>query len=88
MICLPRMKQYNARNATRITHTASASLEVPPVNHYINAMIVKSRLIILNAIDHLKSSASLYAFIKANSPSLPGSALPCSIPKIPLKPFL
>ena len=35
-----------------------------------------------------KLSASRYAFISANSPSLPLKAFPCSIPNIPLNPFL
>ncbi len=42
-------KLFNAHNATPATHTASANLEALPANHYTNAMIAKSRSIILNA---------------------------------------
>lgn len=37
---------------------------------------------------YIKLSASRYALIRASSPSLPGAALPCSIPNTPLYPLL
>ena len=48
---LPKQKLFNVRIAIRITLTASVNLAAQPVSHYINVMIVKSRLIISSAIN-------------------------------------
>ena len=47
------MKRCNALIAIRIIRIVSVSLDLQPASLYTNAMIVKSRLIILNVIEEI-----------------------------------